>query len=341
MNLWLAISLVIAVVTVYLFVIEVFSVAFKLTGMATSKIRFQVASLFTGTGYTTAESELIAKDEKRRKIARACIYTGHIFSVVFMGLVINVVISLSLLFRTERVTPTFTEWYFIVLYVTSVFFISMLVIKIPAVNRKFQRSLESLAISISSKSKHTNIINVVDIQSKHAIVEVILNVLPESLSEIPLEEMNLTRKYSVHVLSIRRGNRIIEVNKDTMFIKGDVITMYGLLNDIKEIFIASISGQKEIVELDKSNQLTLVNNYGSIALVEVYVDEVPEELNNVKLENAHLKDRYNITVVFINRKNKYLTVGKDTVIEKGDIVSVFGPYNNIKMLFKNDDTEQN
>ena len=65
MNIWLAVSLVLAVVTIYLFVIEVFSVAFKLTGMATSKIRFQVASLFTGTGYTTAESELIAKDEKR------------------------------------------------------------------------------------------------------------------------------------------------------------------------------------------------------------------------------------------------------------------------------------
>ena len=67
MNLWLAVALVLAVITIYLFAIEIFSVAFKLTGMATSKIRFQVASLFTGTGYTTAESELIAKDEKRRK----------------------------------------------------------------------------------------------------------------------------------------------------------------------------------------------------------------------------------------------------------------------------------
>ena len=56
MNFWLAISLILAVAAVYLFMIEIFSVAFKLTGLATKKIRFQVASLFTGAGFTTQES---------------------------------------------------------------------------------------------------------------------------------------------------------------------------------------------------------------------------------------------------------------------------------------------
>ena len=59
MNIWLAISLILAVVTIYLLAIEIFSVAFKLTGLATNKIKLQVASLFTGTGFTTSESELI------------------------------------------------------------------------------------------------------------------------------------------------------------------------------------------------------------------------------------------------------------------------------------------
>ena len=49
MNLWLAISLILAVVSVYMFVIETYFVAFKLTGLATKKIKFQVASLFTGS----------------------------------------------------------------------------------------------------------------------------------------------------------------------------------------------------------------------------------------------------------------------------------------------------
>ncbi len=342
MNLWLAISFILAVVTVYLFVIEVFSVAFKLTGLATSKIKFQVASLFTGTGYTTAESELIAKDEKRRKIARACIYTGHVFSVAFMGLIINVAISLFYAVRVDDwATPSFTEWYFIILYITLTLFILMLVLKIPAVNIKFQRFLETIAINASKKNKQTNIVNVIDIQSKHAISEVILNIIPDTMKEKPLSKIGLTRKYSIHILSIRRDSRIIEVTKDTMFRKGDVVTVYGLINEIREVFVGSIAGTKEIIELDKTNELTLVNNYGSIALVEVYVEDVPEDLRDVSLEDAHLKDKYNITVCFIERKDEYLTVNKDTVIQKGDKVSLFGPYHNIKMLFKNDDSEEN
>ena len=94
MSIWLAISLILGVVAIYMFMIEIFSVAFKLTGLATNKLKFQVASLFTGAGFTTSESELITNDDRRRRIAVTCMYTGHIFSVVIMGLIINVLISI-------------------------------------------------------------------------------------------------------------------------------------------------------------------------------------------------------------------------------------------------------
>ena len=38
MNIWLAISLILAVISAYMFTIETYSVAFKLTGLATKKI---------------------------------------------------------------------------------------------------------------------------------------------------------------------------------------------------------------------------------------------------------------------------------------------------------------
>lgn len=126
MNLWLAISLVIAVISIYLLPIEIYSVAFKLTGLSTSKVRFQVGSLFTGAGFTTSESELIANNPKRKKIALACMYTGHIFSVAFMGLVINVIFSVIILVTSAPEIPTFTEWCFIVLYVCSWFLLLVL-----------------------------------------------------------------------------------------------------------------------------------------------------------------------------------------------------------------------
>jgi len=334
MNIWLAISLVLAVVTVYLFVIEVFSVAFKLTGLVTSKIKFQVASLFTSSGYTTAESELIAKDEKRRKIAIACMYTGHIFSVAFMGLVINLVISLSLVVGRDAETPHFNEWYFIVLYITLGFFILMLLLKVPLINKKFQRFLEKIAIKLSRSNKQSNVVTVLDLQGKHAIAEVVLNIVPDYANEVPLSEMKTLRNLSIIVLSLRRDGRVIEVSKDTMFKKGDILVLYGLSNDIKEAFVNHLKNHK-IEEIDKSNEINLINNYGSNSLVEVFVEEVPQELEDISIEDSKIKDKYGINVTIIKRNNEYLLANKDTHIQKGDTITLYGPYKNIKVLFKN------
>ena len=317
--------------------IEVFSVAFKLTGLATSKIRFQVASLFTGTGFTTTESELITNDERRRKIAVVCTYTGHVFSVVIMGLVINVLISISNSIGAETDGFSFFEWYFIVFYISIGLFLLVLFIKIPPINKRFQRFLEKIAIKISTNSKKTNIITVLDMYGKHAIVELILNRIPESLNEVPLYKMGLTKRYIINILSLRRGNRVIDITKDTMFVKGDIIVIYGLIKDIKEVFINSLNNEKDTIVLNKDNQLNLIDNYGAQALMEIEVNEVPTELDNVKMKDSHLSDRYNIIIVIIKRKDEYIFTDKDTVIEKGDKITLLGPYTNIKHLFKNDE----
>ena len=343
MNVWLALSLILGVITLYLLIIEVFSVAFKLTGLATNKIKFQVASLFTGTGFTTQESELITNDERRRKIAVTCAYTGHIFSVVIMGLVINVFVSIGISISTNSwqiEKGQLDDWYFIVLYVTSLLFLLVLILKIPPVNKRFQKFLESIAINSTKRNRNTNIITVLDMYGKHAIAEVVLNNIPEFAKEVPLYEMGLTKEYSINILSIKRSKRVIEVTKDTMFRKGDVLVIYGIISDIKEAFVNSIKKGENVIVIDHSNEINLVNNYGHDALVEVYVDEVPEELVGVAMKDAKLNERYRITIGIIRRGEEYMYVSKDTVIQKGDTLTLFGPYKNIKMLFKNDDKEK-
>lgn len=334
MNLWLAISLVIAVISVYLLTIEIFSVAFKLTGLSTSKIRFQVGSLFTGAGFTTAESELIANNTKRRKIALACMYTGHVFSVAFMGLIINVIFSVIIMITSTPEAPKFTEWYFIILYVSLGFLFLVLLIKIPPINKHFIRFLEMVAINASKHKRNTNIVTVLDMYGKSAMVELILNIVPSFANETPLYKMGLNKKYAINLLSIKRGTRVIDVTKDTMFKKGDILVMYGPLNDINEAFVKSVNNDGEVLIVDKINDVALINNYGDNALVEVYVEEVPKELDNVTMQEAHLKDKYNITIGIIKRKDDYVFVDKDTIIQKGDTLTLFGPYKNIKVLFE-------
>ena len=334
MNVWLAISLTLAVAAIYMFMIEVFSVAFKLTGMATNKIRFQVASLFTSVGFTTTESELITNDDRRRKIAVTCMYTGHVFSVIIMGLVINLVFQIISIIGVEQEAKTFTEWYFIVFYAVSFFFLLMLLIKIPPINRRFQRFLENIAIKISRERRKSNIVTVLDYYGRSAVVEITLNNLPEFAQDRSLSEMELTKKYAFILLSIRRGSRMVSVSKDTMLAKGDVLVAYGHIIDIREAFINSVSDKKnKTVVIDNTNELQLLNNYGQNTLMEVVVHEVPKELKNIKIQDSHLTDQYSINIVVIKRKDEYMFANKDTIIKKGDTITLFGPYKNIKLLF--------
>ena len=339
MNFWLASSLILAVTAIYLIMIEFFSVAFKLTGLATNKIRFQVASLFTGAGFTTQESEIITNDNRRRRIAVICMYTGHIFSVVIMGLIINVLISIGESLNADRPVRTFTEWYFIVFYISLAVFILVLLIKIPPINKKFQKLLEKIAINTSKARRESNIITVLDYYGRSAVVEIVLNKVPELAKDKSLGSMALTKKYALIILSLRRGNRRVSISKDTMISKGDVIVAYGHINDIRDCFINSLEENKkasDTVVIDNTNEIQLLNNYGANTLMEVTVHEVPKELEGIKMKDSHLTDRYSIQIIIIKRNNEYLFVNKDMTIEKDDIVTLFGPYVNIRHLFNNE-----
>ena len=99
----------------------------------------------------------------------------------------------------------------------------------------------------------------------------------------------------------------------------------------------SREGKKnDTIVVDRSNEIQLVNNYGENALTEVFVEEVPEEIANRKIKDTGLNDNYKITIVVIKRNDQYIFVNKDTIIQKGDIVTLIGPYKNIKLLFNID-----
>ena len=340
MNIIFAIALVLSIAAVYMFVIEVFSVAFKLTGLATKKTKFQVASLFTSTGFTTAESELIVTNVRRRRIAVTCMYTSHIFSVVIMGLLINLVISVvsSIANKTTITAETFTSWYAIVFYASLALFLLVVFLKIPPINAKFQNFLEKIALKLSRKNRKNNIITVIDLYGKNAVAEIFLNKVPEFARDVPLYEMQLNKKYAINILVIKRGSRTIEVSKDTMFAKGDVIIVFGLVKDIEAAFVTNVdkSLKDKNVDEPETNTLSLLNNYGSNVLMEIEIEEVPQEIDGLTMKDAHLTDKYNINIVIIKRDDAYLAADKDTMIKKGDKITVFGPYNTIKHLFRND-----
>ena len=58
-------------------VVRIGTVALEMTGLSREVARFQAQSAFTGTGFTTAESEHVVSHPARRRIIRILIFIGN------------------------------------------------------------------------------------------------------------------------------------------------------------------------------------------------------------------------------------------------------------------------
>ncbi len=73
------VPLVILIITLIVswIIVRIGAIAFQLTGLEWSLAKFQALSCFSGTGFTTKESELIVGDKRRRQIASILMILGN------------------------------------------------------------------------------------------------------------------------------------------------------------------------------------------------------------------------------------------------------------------------
>ena len=109
-----------AIFAISFFLIRVASVALKLTGMAEPNARFQALSALTGTGFTTAESEMVVNYPIRRNIISILMLFGN------LG-IISVLSTLMISFiRTDADMAAILSQLAWMIGVTLTFFIVML-----------------------------------------------------------------------------------------------------------------------------------------------------------------------------------------------------------------------
>jgi len=65
------------ILAVSFIVVRIGAIAFQLTGLEWSLAKFQALSCFTGTGFTTRESEQITRNSQRRRIASILMVLGN------------------------------------------------------------------------------------------------------------------------------------------------------------------------------------------------------------------------------------------------------------------------
>ncbi len=208
----------------YQFIVSIFTILFRFTGMPQDKARFQVVSLLTGCGFTTKETEMAIATPIRRKLARRIMLFGYAFTVTIMSALVNVFVSLNQ-FELQHV------WWQLTIPVFLLLFVEMI-----GRNQTASRYINKRIEAVAEKLVHGNYENrilLLDHMGHNAIVEVNLSKIPEEFSNKPLRNCNLGDKYGILVILLERAGRQPDrVHPDDSFHEGDRIIVCGKYQNI-------------------------------------------------------------------------------------------------------------
>ena len=215
-------------IIIYELLIEIFSALYELSGLTKEQARFQVTSILTGTGFTTAESEKMLETKKRKRFTRDIMIISYIFNISIISTLVTILTT------TQK-----SNWYDLLLGLAiSVIVVFLLFFsrKISKIRKNIDRSMLYLAGKLLYKKQ--NEIVIYEYYNKKVLAEVKLNELPSNLKNKTLEELNLDDKYNISILYINRKNKIItKLTKGIKLSKKDVILMIGNKNVIAKIFL--------------------------------------------------------------------------------------------------------
>ena len=318
MGLIASVITILVFIIVYVIVIQIYSVLFRMTGLTKEKAHFQAISLLTNTGFTTTESEIIVSDRVRRRIAVAAMINGYAFSVIIVSLIINVILSLK-----EDVKG---QAFFVMIYAFGIFVSLIVIMQIPIFKRWFEQFVQFVATKVFKRSRDENVIIMLDNYGRDSIAEVCLNKLPEFMVDATLAEIQIKEKYHLNVLMIKRNGKLIDVDKDTVFKKNDQLVLFGSTASITNVFRKKKREQK-------INTIDLIEEYGEEAMTEIQLNIVPEFLKEKGLFESGLKSEYSINLLSVKRKDVPVVITKDTILQEKDVIVVFGPYQTIKKVF--------
>ena len=218
-------------------VVRVGAIAFELTGLEWSLAKFQALSCFSGTGFTTKESELVVGNPQRRRIASILIILGNAGLVTMIATFANSLrpdvlmpkfkIPFLDLFFPARLIPWINLLIIILaIYITyRVFTRSTLAKKLTDFLRKHIIKREIIApVSFEELTLFTGGYGVSSIE-----VAEDNPILDKTLADSKL------RRWDINVLAIERKDKIIpNPPSDTKMRLGDRLICFGKLENIRE-----------------------------------------------------------------------------------------------------------
>jgi hypothetical protein len=217
----LGIILLFLFIVLSFFIVRVGAVALELTGMERLKARFQALSAFTGTGFTTRESEMIVGHYQRRKIVTILMILGN-------AGIISVIASFVLSLVTTR---GFVKPYLTLLGIILFVLIFYLLVTRKGVQQALTRKIRQKLITRMDLER----VAVEEIlhQAEGYGIAIVEMTPGNELIGISLAKSGL-RERGVMVLSIERaGVPLPAPRAQEVIISGDRLVCYGLLKNIR------------------------------------------------------------------------------------------------------------
>jgi hypothetical protein len=212
------------------FLIEILSIALKVTGMDIRKARFQVISMLTNTGFTTREAELITQHPVRRKIAEAVMLISYVGTATIISLLITLMESA---FSVEQLVM------FLAVLAMTVYFLR---------NRwllyRFEKIVEKqITKKMLKRQRYRPVEEVLNLNDEYGVAEFVVEE-NSKLTGKTLLESGLKQRF-IQVLNIDKGDKIIHFPRtDYVFYPGDKVLVYGQIDNIKKL-VSNLNSEAE------------------------------------------------------------------------------------------------
>lgn len=228
-------------IAISFFVVRIGSIAFELTGMQRDQARFQSLSCFSGTGFTTAEAELITSHPQRRRIASYLMILGNAGLVTLIATFANSIRPVTILeqfnfFTIPLPIPAYLSPYINILtIVIGTYIIYKIFTKTRLIDRLTGKIKERMVEKkIIKPEKFTELLVApegfgllqFDLRAGNPMIG-------KNLKHLKLKESE------IQIIMIERAEEMIAIPKgDAVLALNDKLTCFGRLQKIKELAMA-------------------------------------------------------------------------------------------------------
>lgn len=240
----MSVILFIIILVTSFIIVRIGAIAFQLTGLEWSLAKFQALSCFSGTGFTTKESELITSNPRRRKIATVLIVLGNAGIITMVATVASALNAQQTIW--QKLSESFLP-FVIPLYLVPWVNLAIIVISVYAVFKFFtnKKVLKKLTNSLRKRIIKKELFKPVAFEDLMLVTEGYCISKIEVRRKCPVLNKTLIdsglRKNDITVLAVIRGEKTIpNPPSNITFQTGDEIVSFGKLDNIREYLCADI-----------------------------------------------------------------------------------------------------